>query len=171
MGNTVSNYTIIRVTPTLSTDAYAQGDVLFTATEIPDAVRGNGGCSMLMGMFLLDQSDIADSDIDFFFSEGSTAFGTINETAGISDADLEAIGINGFCKCDASVAQTSSHIDTARMHHIIGGAAAASSVAPLMLLQAASASTSVYVQGLLTSATTPTYAADDIDLIFHIKYL
>ena len=86
-----------------------------------------------MGMFLLDQSDIADSDIDFFFSEGSTAFGTLNATAGISDANLEAIGINGFCKCDASAAQTSSHIDTARIHHIIGGASAASSVAPLML--------------------------------------
>ena len=43
MGNSVSNYAIIRVQPTLSTDAYAQYDVLFTATAIPDAVEGNGG--------------------------------------------------------------------------------------------------------------------------------
>ena len=33
-----TNRKIIRVTPTLDTNAYAQGDVLFTATEIPNAV-------------------------------------------------------------------------------------------------------------------------------------
>ena len=36
-----SNFKVIRVTPTLSTDAYANGDVLFTTTEIPNAVIGN----------------------------------------------------------------------------------------------------------------------------------
>jgi hypothetical protein len=39
-----------------------------------------------------------------------------------------------------------------------------------LLLQAASNSTSVYVVGILTGSATPTYAADDIDLIFHIEY-
>ena len=39
-----SDYKIIRVSPTLSTDAYAEDDVLFTATEITDAVIGLGGC-------------------------------------------------------------------------------------------------------------------------------
>ena len=171
MPNSYSDYTIIRVTPTLETVQYVQGDVLFTATEIPLAVRGGNGCSMLMGMFMIDNGNVSDSDIDFFFTENTTAFGSINETASIGDSDLEALGICGFCKCDASVAQTSSYIDDARIHHIIGGAAASSSVAPLMLLQAAPASTSVYVQGILISATTPTYAADDLDLILHIKYL
>jgi hypothetical protein len=39
----------------------------------------------------------------------------------------------------------------------------------LMLLQAADDSTSVYVQGLLTSSTTPTYADGDLQLILHIE--
>ena len=38
-----------------------------------------------------------------------------------------------------------------------------------MLLQAASDSTSVYVQGILTSATTPTFADGDLQLILHIE--
>ena len=51
-----SDYKIIRVTPTLSTDAYAQGDVLFVATEIPDAVIGLGGCPKLVGGYVFDKS-------------------------------------------------------------------------------------------------------------------
>ena len=40
----------------------------------------------------------------------------------------------------------------------------------LLLLQAASDSTSVYVQAIIFSATTPTYADGDIQLILHIEY-
>ena len=40
-----------------------------------------------------------------------------------------------------------------------------------IVLQAEAGSTSVYVTGIITSGTTPTYAADDIQLIFHIEYL
>ena len=64
-----SDYKIIRVTPTLSTDAYAQGDVLFVATEIPDAVIGLGGCSKLVGGYVFDKSDGSD-DITFVFTQG-----------------------------------------------------------------------------------------------------
>jgi hypothetical protein len=36
------------------------------------------------------------------------------------------------------------------------------------MLQAASNSTSVYVAGIITDGT-PTFAADDLDLVFHIQ--
>jgi len=39
----------------------------------------------------------------------------------------------------------------------------------LMLLQAANDSTSVFIQGILISATTPTYADGDIQLILHLE--
>ena len=170
MGNTASNYTIIRVTPTLSTAQYQDGDVLFVATEIPNAVKGNGGCSKLVAAYILDQSDIADSDIQLIFSEGNTALGSINETANISDANLEALNICGYARCTSAQAQTDADIDNARIHQILPGSGAGENVSPLMFLQAASDSTSVYVQGILASGTTPTYAADDIDLILHIQY-
>ena len=94
-----SSKRIIRVTPTLSTDAYAQGDVLFTATEIPRAVLEKGGCSKLVGGYIFDKTDGSD-DITFVFTEGNTALGTINATADISDADLLANNICGISKLD-----------------------------------------------------------------------
>lgn len=164
MGNTASNYNIIRVTPTLDTSAYAQGDVLFTATAIPNAVRGNGGCSKLVSMYVLNQLT-TDVDIAYIFSEGSTALGTINATANISDANLEALNINGFLHQDASEAGT-LQLDNADLHKVYD---APDNGTPL-LLQAAADTTTVYVQGILTGSATPTYAADDIDLILHIQY-
>tara|TARA_Y100001938_G_scaffold45848_1_gene63659 strand:- start:2942 stop:3472 length:531 start_codon:yes stop_codon:yes gene_type:complete len=167
-----SSKKIVRVTPTLSTDAYAQRDVFFTATEIPNAVIGKGGCSRLANMFILDQSDIADTDLIFVFSEGNTALGTLNATADISDANLEGLGIIGMAFYNGSESDTEIAIDNARIAQCVMGPPNAETSYPFnggMFLQAASDSTSVYVQAILRSATTPTYAADDLDLIFHIE--
>ena len=166
MGNNNSNYNIIRVTPTLDTSAYAQGDVLFTATAIPNAVKGDGGCSMLVAMYVLNQ-ETTEIDIEFIFSEGSTALGTINATANISDANLEALNISGALKLDGGESKT-AELDNATIYNVYNNASIEHSKP--MLLQAAAGSTSVYVQGVLTGSATPTYAADDIDLIFHIQY-
>ena len=42
---------------------------------------------------------------------------------------------------------------------------------PNIMLKADGGSTDVYVWGVLTGATTPTYADDSLELIFHIEYL
>ena len=44
---------IIRVTPTLSTSEYADGDVLFQMTEIPNAVKEDGGTSKMLGAYII----------------------------------------------------------------------------------------------------------------------
>ena len=164
---------IVRVTPTLSTDAYAQNDVLFNPTEIKNAVSSRGGVSRLINAYILDQSDVADSDILFILSEGSTDLGTINATANMSDANAEGMNFIGTMKCDAAQASSGASIDDFRLHQILPTAAAvgSESASSSMLLQAAGASTSVYISAILTSATTPTYAADDLDIILHIEYL
>ena len=103
MGNTASDYTIIRVTPVLTaSEAYSVGDVLFTATEIPNAVRGEGGCSKVLGGFILDQ-DRDTFEVDLLFTELSTAIGTIHATANISDGDMEAIGLCGALKYNSAL--------------------------------------------------------------------
>ena len=167
-----NNRAIIRVTPTLTAaSAYASGDVLFTATEIPNAVLGNGGCSKLLSFFVLDQAKQT-FDAQFYFSENNTALGTRDATANISDADMEAIGFNSMCFLDASEGATGAQIDNMRIHEAVRSLTAADNRYPMgdgLLLQAASDSTSVYVQAVLVSATTPTYAADDIDLILHLE--
>lgn len=164
-----TNRKIIRVTPTLSTDAYAQGDVLFTATEIPNAVMGLGGCSKLVGGYVFDKSDGAD-DIFFIFTEGNTAIGTINATANISDADLLANNICGLTKMDNDAATSGAHIDNSKIHQMLPASITGENTQDLLLLQAASDSTSVYVQGIMTTSTTPTFADGDIQLILHIEY-
>ena len=158
---------IIRVTPTLDTNAYAQGDVLFVATEIPHAVMGKGECSRLLAAFCLSQAHSNADDLDVYFTEANTALGTINATANISDANIEAIGLCGIMKVDADVAVT-AQLDTSKVNQLINlnGALASQPI----LLQAATDSTSVYFQAVITSNTTPTYAADDLDFIFHIEY-
>jgi len=163
-----SDYKIIRVTPTLSTDAYAQGDVLFVATEIPDAVIGLGGCSKLVGGYVFDKSDGSD-DITFVFTQGNTALGTINATANISDADLLANNICGITKVDNDQAATNAWIDNSKIHQMLPGSSVSENTQDLLLLQAADDSTSVFIQGILVSSTTPTFADGDLQIILHLE--
>ena len=162
---------IIRVTPTLDTNAYAADDVLFNPTKIPGAVSNRGGVSLLKAMYVLDQADIADSDIKFIFTEGSTDLGTINATANISDADLKANNICSYAFLDASEAGTGATIDNSRIYPVFPSSGSGETGGPEVMLKAADGSTDVYVSAVLTSSTTPTYAASDLQLIFNIIYL
>ena len=162
----LNKYEIIRVTPTLSTDAYAAGDVAFTATEIPNAVREDGGCSKIVNCFVMDQ-DRDTFDLNLIFTEKNTAIGTINATADISDANMEAIGFCGmnFFQSDAAA---NGHIDNVRIMKQQSISSSGESVEPV-LIQAEAGSTSVYVSGIFPDGTPTFAAADDIDIILHIE--
>jgi len=168
MGNNLSNYDIIRVVPTLSTDAYAVDDVLFTGVEIPNAVMGNGGCSELKHMFLVDRADSGDIDIDFYFTEKNTAFGTQNASADISTANLKAIGFCGWALLNGAVATSGNNVDNATIHKVMSASDVNESSSPITHLQAEGDSTSVYVHAVIRTGT-PTFAADSLDLVFHIQ--
>lgn len=168
MANNYSDYTIIRVTPTLDNgNAYATGDVAFTATEIPNAVRGNGGCSKIINCYAIDK-DRDTYDLTVFFTENNTALGTINATANISDADFSSIGFNGGYTFQSDQAQT-GQIDQLRILKSQSYSLSGESVEPV-LIQAAPGSTSVYVQGIFTDGTPTFAAADNIDIVLHIQY-
>ena len=165
-----SDYKIIRVVPTLDTNAYAQQDVLFSGVEIPNAVIGNGGCSNLINMFVVDRSDQSDVDIQFFFTEKNTSFGTQNATADISAANIKAIGVCGFAELDGNLDTSGNSIDNVKIHRIVGTNINDDNAAvPLTLLQAEDDSTSVYVHAIVKNSVTPTYSADSLDLVFHIE--
>tara|TARA_R110000824_G_scaffold126240_5_gene285709 strand:- start:207 stop:719 length:513 start_codon:yes stop_codon:yes gene_type:complete len=170
MGNTVSPFTIIRVSPTLDTSAYADNDVFFNATEIPDAVRGAGGCSKLLGITILNEDD-AEHDHDLVFMEVQKNLGTINSAVGSGSLWTNALakaagvlGVVGIDWSDGSVDLVNNlvystqfgqgHFDEPSCIH----------------LQATSGSTSVYFAGV-SRAGTPTTAADDYEYAFHIQYL
>ena len=167
MGNNLSNYDIIRVTPTVdSGTAYSAGDVLFNPTEIPNAVMGNGGCSKLIGVTIIDQDDNTHMDIDLIFMTVSKNLGTLNDVVDITDANLELARILGVVKIDSS----DNEVDLAGSKVYTFSSASGNAAAhPLpMILEAADDSTSVYVAAI--SQVTPNFAAaDDLDLVFHIQ--
>tara|TARA_R100000773_G_scaffold14845_1_gene13565 strand:+ start:7330 stop:7839 length:510 start_codon:yes stop_codon:yes gene_type:complete len=167
MANTASPYSIITVTPTLTAgEAYADGDVLFEPTEIPNAVLGNGGCCKLIKAFLIDY-DRDTFTADIIFTEKSTpAIGTKHATAGITDADFRTTGFIGALKFDNQ--STVDDIDNVKPAELQSLSGAGESVDP-MLLQAADDSTSVYVSAVLASGS-PTFTnTNDIQLVLHIQ--
>lgn len=169
-GSSISTgkYSIVRVTPTLNNGvAYAAGDVLFNPVEIPNAVRGDGGCSKLIGITIIDQDDNTHMDIDLVFMSVSKDLGTINDVVDITDANVEAARILGVVKIDSSdneVDLVASKVYT--MSSATGNAAAH----PLpMILEAADGSTSVYVAAI--TQVTPNFdAADDLDIVLHLEH-
>ena len=172
MGNTTSPFNIIRVSPTLSTDAYADNDVFFAATEIPAAVRGDGGCSLLHAITILNEDDVA-HDHDLVFMEVQKNLGTINSAVASgslwTNALAKAAGVCGITKIDWST--NSTDLVNNLVYHTSGGnhGAAVTTGLPLML-QATSGSASVYFAGVSRGGT-PTTAADDYEYAFHIQYL
>ena len=68
---------VIRVTPTLSTDAYADNDILFLTTEIPNAVSNRGGVSNIVDISLHSKT-IVELDMDIIFMEEQIDYGSIN---------------------------------------------------------------------------------------------
>jgi hypothetical protein len=161
---------IIRVTPTLSTDAYGTGDVLFNGTEIPNAVKNRGGVSKLIAMYTFNKTPNA-CKYEILFTENSVTLGTINATANISDDDIIAAKPTGFLFLDESLGDT-ENFDNFQMARVTDYSTSDGSphALPPILLQASAGSTSCYVSGVIQSGT-PTFAADDLELIFHIEYI
>merc|ERR1712032_1238564 len=102
-------------------------------------------------------------DVHLFFTEKNTALGTINATADISDANMEAIGF-----CGALIGQSgTAHaglIDQVKIMQTQSLSLGEESVDPF-LIQAENDSTSVYVSGIVSSGTPNFTAADDLDII------
>lgn len=164
---------IIRITPTLTAAQHADGDVLFTAVEIPNAVQGEGGVSVLKGAFVVDHgTEHSDVDYLFTFTEGNTVIGTPDATANISSADFTANKMTGFCKLDGAAAN-GVDFDNFRVHQLLPASGGNEQTSDLTYLKAAEGSTSAYMHCHLyavNSETAPTYTANQLDIILHIEY-
>ena len=171
MGYGKSNFKVIRVTPTLSTDAYADNDVFFTTTEIPDAVIGNGGCSKLLAITILNEDDVA-HDIDLVFMQVDKDLGTINDAVGSgslwTNALAKAAKVLGVVKVDWST-NNEDLVNNLVYHTSAGNHGAAVTTGLPMLLQSEDDSTSVYMAAVSRGGT-PTTAADDYEFALHIEY-
>ena len=171
MANSGSRYSVIRVSPTLDTSAYADNDVFFNSTEIPSAVIGNGGSSKLIGITILNEDDV-EHDIDIIFMQKSTDLGTINDVVGSNSKWTNVLakgaGVLGVVSVDWS-ASTSDFVNNLIYTTSSANPSGKSTTLPI-ILQAEDDSNSVFMAAVSRGGT-PTTAADDYEIILHIEKL
>jgi len=165
---------IIRVTPTLLAEEHHVGDVLCTQIEIPNAVKEEGGIASLKTMYMVDYGN-EDNDVDYtvvFTEKGTTAFGTQNVTAGISDSDIAAQKITSYGKIIGTEATTGT-VDQVRIHQMVPPSNSGEALSDFCFIKADEGSTSVYFHCMLTAVdatTNPTFTANQLEFIFHIEH-
>tara|TARA_Y100000592_G_scaffold19204_1_gene29401 strand:- start:272 stop:778 length:507 start_codon:yes stop_codon:yes gene_type:complete len=162
-----SDYKVIRLNPTVETSEYANGDVIFTGLEIPNAVIGNGGCSKLISGFLVCEG--GDEPIGFLvFTEKTVALGTVNSTADVSHANFIAANPLAVIYTDSNV-NTDDKIDNIDMRQFYGKSTGAEEFSMPVLLQAANDSTSVFL-GMVADQSAVTFDnTDSLQVILHLE--
>ncbi len=150
MSNNYSSYKVITVTATTDAEGIAQDKVVATGIEIPDAVLGNGGCSLIKSITL---SDAANTSLvcDIIFSSNSSAItqdqgkAVGEDTPNLDDTIADASGWVQF------VAGDHTDLIDARLHTKTGID---------LMVEAESDSTSVYMH-IINRGSTATFAATD----------
>ena len=165
---------VVRITPTLDTSgAYANGDVFFNYTEIPNVVHDRGGVSRIVGIsaFNLDAQSI-DCELIFHQEGGTTKqnLGTLNSQPNISDLNFGNLGYLGTHQMQQAdwISNDSSSDSAATMYTSAFSQADANPVG--FLLKANEGSKSVYVSAVAKEAIT-IGAATNLTIIIHVEYL
>ncbi len=77
---------VATVVLTLSTDAYADGDVLAATQEVENAVSIKGGSGVIQSIVVQDDDDQA-GILDLIFFDANTSIGTENAAISMTDND------------------------------------------------------------------------------------
>lgn len=145
---TVGGVTLIDVTLSLDTGAYANGDLLADTQAVANAVRVNDGTGILHSVMIVDEDDQG-AAFDLYFLSANNTLGSENSAPSISDANARDI------LCRVSVA-TADYSD-------LGGVKVANLHSLNRIIKGASGSTSIYVAAVNGSGT-PTYTASGVKL-------
>jgi len=147
LGEIGGNSVVKEVTLSLSTDAYADADVLADTQEISDAVRVNAGTGVILSLVVLDKDDQGVA-LDVVFLRTNVSLGTENDAVTVTDANADEI--LGIVEVAAS-----DYVDLANSQ-------LASMTGLYIVVDAAAAATSLYVAAI--SRGTGTYTASGITL-------
>ena len=160
---------IVRVTPTVETDAYADADVIHHSTEIPGAVSSRGGVSILQAAYMIDE-DSGGVTMNHIFTQKAAVLGTVNATANISHADLITSNVIGVMQTSNSF-DTDTDIDNAQITQFSALSGASESPFYPLMVQAEPDSTSIYFGSIFATGGDTYTNADALQFIFHFKYL
>ena len=88
----VHNYKTFTVIPTVeaSTD-YADGDVLFSPTEISNFFPNANSSAQIVSLLVIDKVAANTSDFTIYFTHVATSIGTVNATADVSIGTIEEV--------------------------------------------------------------------------------
>lgn len=139
---------LVYVTPTLDTNAYAVGDVLFDSTVVTNLLPANDRTALHQTLYLIDKSDQKPALKIYFFNQ-NVSLGTVNSLPSISDANAAA----GFMGIE--IIGTNDWDD-------IGGVNVAQIKNIGRNIKPATGTRNIYVAGITNSAFT--FAADSIVL-------
>jgi hypothetical protein len=149
IGSVTSPDSVITITASLDTNAYADGDTLFDTQAIANAARVNGGTVILQSITISDIDDQG-KPFDLIFFNANTSLGTENSAPDIDDTEvLTVIG-------RVSIADTD--------YYDLGVNRIACKYGIGLLMKAGAATTSLYVAGI--SRGTPTYSASGLQIQF-----
>lgn len=164
IGGTMPPLRYIDVTPTVETTALDNGDILFDATAIANAVLANDGLSRLCSVQVIDKAD-QKAEFNLVFLSANVSLGSLDAAPSISDAN--ALNFLGHVKIAAGAfASGDGWLD-------LGGVSVAKKGmsdinGPPFELKPASGTRIVYVACFI-GATTPTYSAGDVVLRLGIQ--
>lgn len=139
--------TVLDVTLSLDTSAYADGDVLADTQSLANAVRLAGGRAVLQSVMLIDESD-QKQGLDLIVLDANNSLGSENSAPNISDANAGAI--------------LGRVPITAGDYYDLGGVSIANVNGVGLMLKAAASSTTLYVGAI--SRGTGTYGATALKL-------
>ena len=161
---------VIRVTPTITGDAYANNDILFTTTEIPKAVFEDGAASKLVSCMINSKSNSL-FDIELFFCSVNQSVGAANAERNVSDSDWATAKVHRQLTLDSSI--NNYNYGGGRVHGFKQRNAAANDQCAdqfPIILQAAEGSKSVYCFAFCSGTdVTPEFSVGDIELIFGLE--
>ena len=161
MANNFSSYKIIDVTPTLSTNAYADGDALFNRAEIPSAVLGKGGCAELINITVGSKKGAA-TPMEIILMQTDQSMESVNDAMNITAAEGLAANFTGWVDIPAD-----GCLDMGEYNICMPVNETGTKPKLPMLIQADSTTTSIFFTVIIGG--TVTYAVNDLLFRFHIK--
>ena len=88
----VHNYKTFTVIPAVQASPdYADGDVLFSPTEIPNFFQSANSSAQIVSLLVIDKVAANTSDFTIYFTHLATSIGTVNATADVSIGTIEEV--------------------------------------------------------------------------------
>tara|TARA_R100000353_G_C6507342_1_gene195718 strand:+ start:728 stop:1246 length:519 start_codon:yes stop_codon:yes gene_type:complete len=167
----------ITINPTVDTDAYAAGDVVFNPTSIELPAKK----CRLLGVTAYDKGSTPGSaDTDsialFFFRNNEADLGTLNATADISVANFESNQLLGTCKLTCEHDALNAELDNVKFlfgHNTATAIGATDSTNLNVVLEGSTKSgvgNTCYVAGVQFAGSSDFVAATDLKIVLSLEY-